>query len=99
MLEGESLSLFSEAARKLDSGFATLPEFQSESPGMSRLAEGFGATAERLHDNFPCFHPLYRGQMLKPPHPASQLGYALARWINPNEHAPDGGRASSSIEH
>ena len=98
MLEGESLSLFSEAARKLDSGFATLPEFQSESPGMSRLAEVLGATAERLRDNFPYFHPLYAGQMLKPPHPAARLAYALAMWINPNNHALDGGRATSAME-
>src|SRR5881396_2258943 len=98
MLERESLSLFSEAARKLDSGFATLPEFQSESPGMSRLAEVLGATAERLRDNFPYFHPLYAGQMLKPPHPAARLAYALAMWINPNNHALDGGRATSAME-
>src|SRR5213593_648850 len=98
MLEGESLSLFSEAAIKLDSGFATLPEFQSESPGMSRLAEVLGATAKRLRDNFPYFHPLYAGQMLKPPHPAARLAYALAMWIKPNNHALDGGRATSAME-
>src|SRR5437870_5529819 len=91
MLERESLSLFSEAARKLDSGFATLPEFQSESPGMSRLAEVLGATAERLQDNFPYFQPLYAGQMLKPPHPAARLAYALAMWIGGVRRAgPDG---------
>src|SRR5438093_3175069 len=98
MLERESLSLFSEAARKLDSGFATLPEFQSESPGMSRLAEVLGATAERLQDNYPYFHPLYAGQVLKPPHPVARLAYALAMWINPNNHALDGGRATSAME-
>src|SRR2546426_3810333 len=98
MLERESLSLFSEAARKLDSGFATLPEFQRESPGMSRLAEVLGATAERLRDNFPYFHPLYAGQMLKPPHPIARLAYALAMFVNPNNHALDGGRATSAME-
>ena len=55
-------------------------------------------TAERLHDNFPYFHPLYAGQMLKPPHPVARLAYALAQWINPNNHALDGGRASSAME-
>src|SRR3989449_1160799 len=98
MLERESLSLFSEAARKLDSGFATLPEFQSEWPGMSRLAEVLGATAERLRDNFPDFQPLYAGQMVEPPAPAGRLGYALGMWINPNNHALDGGRATSAME-
>ncbi|MGH9792475.1 MAG: pyridoxal phosphate-dependent decarboxylase family protein, partial [Candidatus Acidiferrales bacterium] len=54
--------------------------------------------AERMHDNFPYFHPLYAGQMMKPPHPVARLAYALAMWINPNNHALDGGRASSQME-
>src|SRR3990172_7930664 len=36
--------------------------------------------------------------MLKPPHPVARLAYALAMWINPNNHAIDGGRASSEME-
>lgn len=54
--------------------------------------------AERLGDNFPYQHPLYAGQMLKPPHPVARLAYALAMEINPNNHALDGGRASSAME-
>jgi len=54
--------------------------------------------AERLRDNYPYFHPFYAGQMLKPPHPVARLAYALAMWINPNNHALDGGRASSAME-
>jgi glutamate/tyrosine decarboxylase-like PLP-dependent enzyme len=98
MLDLESLRLFSEVARKLDNGFARLPAFQNQSPGMARLAEVLNATAERLQDNYPYFHPLYAGQMLKPPHPAARLAYALAMWINPNNHALDGGRATSAME-
>src|SRR2546429_3714399 len=98
MLDRESLGLFSEVARKLDTGFASLPAFQNQSPGMARLAEVLGATAERLQDNYPYFHPLYAGQMLKPPHPVARLAYALAMWINPNNHALDGGRATSVME-
>ena len=52
----------------------------------------------RLRDNYPYFHPLYAGQMLKPPHPIARAAYALATWINPNNHALDGGRASSAME-
>ncbi|MGH9676351.1 MAG: pyridoxal phosphate-dependent decarboxylase family protein, partial [Candidatus Acidiferrum sp.] len=48
--------------------------------------------------NYPYFHPLYAGQMLKPPHPVARLAYALAMWINPNNHALDGGRATSAME-
>ena len=36
--------------------------------------------------------------MLKPPHPVARLAYELALWINPNNHALDGGRASSAME-
>jgi glutamate/tyrosine decarboxylase-like PLP-dependent enzyme len=36
--------------------------------------------------------------MLKPPHPVARAAYALAMTINPNNHARDGGRASSEME-
>src|SRR6266403_1746448 len=98
MLDRESLDVFAEVARKLESGFASLPAFQTQSPGIERLTETLKATAERLHDNYPYFHPLYAGQMLKPPHPVARLAYALAMWINPNNHALDGGRATSAME-
>ena len=98
MLERDSLSVFLEVARKLDDGFAGLPSFESNAPSMERLAEVLNATAERLQDNYPYFHPLYAGQMLKPPHPVARLAYALAMWINPNNHALDGGRATSAME-
>jgi tyrosine decarboxylase / aspartate 1-decarboxylase len=54
--------------------------------------------ATRMGDNYPYFHPLYAGQMLKPPHPIARAAYALAMAINPNNHALDGGRASSRME-
>jgi len=98
MLDLESLRLFSEVARKFDNGFRRLPAFQNQTPEMARLAEVLGTTAERLQDNYPYFHPLYAGQMLKPPHPVARLAYALAMWINPNNHALDGGRATSAME-
>src|SRR5713226_9676017 len=98
MLDRESLGVFSEIARKLDNGFAGLPPFQNRWPEMARLAEVLGVTAERLQDNYPYFHPLYAGQMLKPPHPVARLAYALAMWINPNNHALDGGRATSVMD-
>ncbi len=98
MLEQRSLDSFLEAVKKLDAGFAGLPAFESKVPGMERLAGVLNATVERLHDNYPYFHPFYAGQMLKPPHPVARLAYALAMWINPNNHALDGGRATSTME-
>jgi tyrosine decarboxylase / aspartate 1-decarboxylase len=97
-LDQKSLATFLEAVKKLDAGFADLPANESAAPGAQRLGEVLKATAERLHDNYPYFHPLYAGQMLKPPHPVARLAYALAMWINPNNHALDGGRATSAME-
>ena len=62
------------------------------------IARVLAEVAERLKDNFPYAHPLYAGQMLKPPHPVARRAYALAQEINPNNHALDGGRASSAME-
>jgi tyrosine decarboxylase/aspartate 1-decarboxylase len=98
MLDQQSLSALLEAVKRLEGGFAKLPAPEGEAPGMARLAEVLNATAERLRDNYPYFHPLYAGQMLKPPHPIARLAYALAMWINPNNHALDGGRATSAME-
>ncbi|HEY4816471.1 MAG TPA: aminotransferase class I/II-fold pyridoxal phosphate-dependent enzyme [Candidatus Acidoferrum sp.] len=84
--------------KRLDGGFAGLPEFSPNPYDENRLRDILTATAERLHDNYPYFHPLYAGQMLKPPHPIARLAYALAMWINPNNHALDGGRATSAME-
>jgi tyrosine decarboxylase/aspartate 1-decarboxylase len=98
MLDQQSLSALLEAVKKLDGGLSKLPALEGEAPGMARLAEVLNATAERLQDNYPYFHPLYAGQMLKPPHPMARLAYALAMWINPNNHALDGGRATSAME-
>ena len=62
------------------------------------MAAVMSQVAERMADNYPYFHPLYAGQMLKPPHPLARAAYALAMAINPNNHALDGGRASSRME-
>ena len=98
MLEQKTLSALLEAVKKLDGAFAKLPALDGDAPEMARIAEVLNATAERLRDNYPYFHPLYAGQMLKPPHPVARLAYSLAMWINPNNHALDGGRATSAME-
>jgi len=98
MLDKESLKILLESLEKLDAGFAALPEFGAQVPGALRVAEILASTSERLRDNYPYFHPLYAGQMLKPPHPVARLAYSLAQWINPNNHALDGGRATSAME-
>jgi glutamate/tyrosine decarboxylase-like PLP-dependent enzyme len=97
-IEQQSLNAFLEAVKKLDAGFRGLPEFSPFRYDEKQLRDVLQATAERMHENYPYFHPLYAGQMLKPPHPVARLAYALAMWINPNNHALDGGRATSAME-
>src|SRR5450432_1764242 len=98
MFDSHDKERLAEASAKLAEGFASLPEFGACVPGAGRMDEILALTAERLQDNYPYFHPLYAGQMLKPPHPIARLAYALAMNINPNNHALDGGRATSAME-
>lgn len=97
-LEDASLRLLTDALQKLDEGFASLPATAADSAPDPRLAAVMNEVAAKMQDNYPYFHPLYAGQMLKPPHPIARAAYALATWINPNNHALDGGRASSAME-
>lgn len=89
--------LIAEAQRQLDEGFDRLPEAPPPALG-SEAQRILGLAAERLRDNYPYGHPLYAGQMLKPPHPIARAAYTLAMSVNPNNHALDGGRASSAME-
>lgn len=98
MLEKDTLPLLLEALDSLDHAFTSLPDYQSDTIEQDALREVLGEVAQRMQDNYPYFHPLYAGQMLKPPHPVARLAYALSQWINPNNHALDGGRASSHME-
>jgi len=82
---------------QLRAGFADLPPYEAEVLGDDAMAV-LSELAERMHDNFPYQHPLYAGQMLKPPHPVAWVAYAMAMTINPNNHALDGGRATSALE-
>lgn len=95
--EKESMPLLIKALEKMEQGFSGLPDLESELDQKAMLAV-LMEVAERLQDNFPYHHPCYAGQMLKPPHPIARLAYMLAMWINPNNHALDGGRASSAME-
>lgn len=97
MLERETLPLLREALEVLERGFGELPDFASD-VDPEALRPVLLEAARRMQDNYPYFHPMYAGQMLKPPHPIARLAYALSQWINPNNHALDGGRASSALE-
>ncbi|MFO1329998.1 MAG: aminotransferase class I/II-fold pyridoxal phosphate-dependent enzyme [Rubrivivax sp.] len=101
MFDAASLALLGPALQRVSEGHASLPALTtSPQPAAdpAALAAVLQQVATRLQDNYPYAHPLYAGQMLKPPHPVARLAYALASFVNPNNHALDGGRASSAME-
>lgn len=98
MLDIESLSLLKDAAELLKREWSVDgPAFENQAP-IEAMRPILNDLAARLTDNYPYPHPLYVGQMLKPPHAIARLAYALAMFVNPNNHALDGGRASSALE-
>ncbi|MEA1946906.1 MAG: aminotransferase class I/II-fold pyridoxal phosphate-dependent enzyme [Thermodesulfobacteriota bacterium] len=92
-----SLKILEKALNQLESGFEALPDIQYNY-NAEKIEKIILDTAEIMKNNYPYFHPYYAGQMLKPPHPIARLAYMLSLWINPNNHALDGGLASSQLE-
>jgi tyrosine decarboxylase/aspartate 1-decarboxylase len=97
MINKQELDILRAALDKLEEGSADLPEF-TPSFDENAVAGVITEVAERMQNNYPYYHPHYAGQMLKPPHPVARIAYALSLWVNPNNHALDGGRASSAME-
>jgi glutamate/tyrosine decarboxylase-like PLP-dependent enzyme len=97
MINRQELELLADALGILEDGARELPEF-TPPVDADALAPVLNEVARRMQDNYPYFHPQYAGQMLKPPHPVARIAYALSMWVNPNNHALDGGRASSAME-
>lgn len=93
----KSLLLLDEALAVMEEGYKHLPDFETPVDS-ANLRAALLEVAEKMKDNYPYHHPLYVGQMLKPPHPVARLAYAMSMLINPNNHALDGGRASSAME-
>jgi glutamate/tyrosine decarboxylase-like PLP-dependent enzyme len=74
------------------------PGHPALAPEPARLEAAFADFAARMAGTYPFFHPRYAGQMLKPPHPVAAAAYAAAMLLNPNNHALDGGPATSELE-
>jgi tyrosine decarboxylase / aspartate 1-decarboxylase len=96
-LEKRSITILTELVEQMEKGFASLPDTDN-SYNEDAVKKVLLETAERMQDNYPYFHPLYAGQMLKPPHPVARMAYMMSMWINPNNHALDGSKASSPME-
>ena len=97
MLNKIELDILQRGLEKLAGGSEHLPDFSPDFDA-DAVAEVIDTVAVRMQDNYPYFHPQYAGQMLKPPHAVARIAYALSLWVNPNNHALDGGRASSAME-
>lgn len=96
-LNKQALEVVSLAADRLRTGFLDLPAIADQT-NLQSLQSVLEHAASELRNNYPYHHPYYLGQMMKPPHPIAQLAYTLAMSINPNNHALDGGKASSAME-
>ena len=79
-------------------GFGPKPDHPALTPDPARLDAAWQEFAERMGGNYPFFHPRFAGQMLKPPHPVAAAAYAAAMLVNTNNHALDGGPATSAME-
>ncbi len=95
--ENRDLRILDGALTKLKAGFDRFPDTLN-ADNESLISKTLGEVADRLHNNYPYFQPNYAGQMLKPPHAIARLAYMLALYINPNNHALDGSKASSPME-
>jgi len=78
-----ALRLLAGALPQLEASFRGLPPYANDSSAIDAMAAVLTQVAQRMADNYPYFHPLYAGQMLKPPHPVARAAYALAMYINP----------------
>lgn len=94
---GPELAALADALEILQDGFGDLPDADAYY-GLDGVTAVLNEAARRMRDNYPYHHPDYAGQMLKPPHAVARLAYALSLWLNPNNHALDGGKASSAME-
>ena len=97
MINPAELDLLRRALARLAEGYEDLPRFTPDFD-VPAAAAVLDTVAERMQDNYPYYHPQYAGQMLKPPHAVARIAYAMSLWVNPNNHALDGGRASSALE-
>jgi glutamate/tyrosine decarboxylase-like PLP-dependent enzyme len=94
-----------QLADLLPRAFAAVNAWQEPGPGhpaleidRERFESAWGEFSERMAGNYPFHHPRYAGQMLKPPHPVAIAAYAAAINVNTNNHALDGGPATSEME-
>ncbi|MCG5216593.1 aminotransferase class V-fold PLP-dependent enzyme [Streptosporangium soli] len=87
-----------EAVDEWRDGFGPFTSHPVNHVDDERFGVAFADFTRRLQDNYPFFHPRYVGQMVKPPHPVAVVGYLAAMLVNPNNHAREGGPATTDME-
>ena len=97
MINPAEIDLLRRSLATLAEGFEDLPEFIPPFDEAA-IASVLQEAATRMQNNYPYYHPQYAGQMLKPPHAIARIAYAMSMWVNPNNHALDGSKASSPME-
>src|SRR5579875_3898376 len=95
---GELLARAQALVSAWERRFAPFEPHPAGTPDPERLSRAWARFERRMQNHYPFFHPGYAGQMLKPPHPVAAAGYLAAMLINPNNHALDGGPATSELE-
>ena len=99
MIPDEYLRQLPQLLKQLEKKMPGSGEFPNTGGSNAALPEeALRDLVDRLSRHYPFHQPFYAGQMLKPPHPAAWLAYALAMTINPNNHALDGGPEASFME-
>jgi glutamate/tyrosine decarboxylase-like PLP-dependent enzyme len=81
-----------------EASFGPAPAHPALDINDARFESAWREFGERMAGNYPFFHPRYAGQMLKPPHPVAAAAYTAAMLVNTNNHALDGGPATSELE-
>ena len=98
-LDTDSLLLLHDALARLEQGFVQLPPIDTTPDDPAALREVLNEVAERLRDNYPVLPPALRRPDAEAAAPGRAHSPTRSRmWINPNNHALDGGRASSAME-
>lgn len=77
------------------------PSFETDSSleiSQEKVLRALQQLFHRIKKSYPFYYPGYAGQMLKPPHLIAILAYFTTLYINSNNHALDGGPATSELE-
>jgi glutamate/tyrosine decarboxylase-like PLP-dependent enzyme len=95
---GDLLPRALELVRDWEASFGPVPAHPALDVDGARFERAWAEFGARMAGNYPFFHPRYAGQMLKPPHPVAAAAYLAAMLVNTNNHALDGGPATSEME-